>query len=599
MTGFSFRDVFGAVPIHSFAVNGSRRLNVPLSIPSRTLRAIAIALGAAFALLSVIDAASAQGYIGVGRRFALLIANVRYPDANAPLPSIGKDARLLAEELRRNDFDVDLRENLTREDTQLVLDGFYSKINAGSAALFYFGGLGIQVGRQSYLLPVNAQIWSETETRRDGINLDAVLTEMNRRGAKVKIGIVDAARANPYERRFRASSAGLAPVDAPEGTLVLFTAPPGKVLRDGSNDVSLFMGELLKELRTPNLTAEEVFAHTRMGVSRASNTEQVPWVASSLIEEFQFTKPATSGTLPSTAQAARIPESEAAPPRISRPRQTSPAPTLAQGPPVPAQTPPVPAQPPTVVAAIPPVPAVVPKQRGGESIRDCEDCPEMVVLPPGSFEMGSASTPFDRPVRRVTIAKPFAMARYEITLEEWNRCVEAGACKYRSTEAGPGHKPITNVSWYDAKEYAAWLTAKTHQTYRLPTEAEWEYAAHGGANSAFAWGQQVGAGKANCRDCRSGTNPQIVEAGQFPPNGFGLFDMAGNAAEWVEDCWSDDYRGAPQDGSASLRGNCGQRVLRGGSFDSSAAYVKPSARFRYDADVRYYANGFRVVRAMP
>jgi formylglycine-generating enzyme required for sulfatase activity len=329
-----------------------------------------------------------------------------------------------------------------------------------------------------------------------------------------------------------------------------------------------------------------------MGVSRASNTEQVPWVASSLIEEFQFTKPATSGALPSTGQVVRNPDVEAAPPRVNRPRQTSPAPA-------PAQAPPAPTQPPAVVAAIPPVPVPPPKQRGGETIRDCEDCPEMVVLPAGSFEMGAASTPFDRPVRRVTIAKSFAIARYETTLDEWNRCVEAGACKYRSPEAGSGHKPITNVSWYDAKDYAAWLTAKTHQLYRLPTEAEWEYAAHGGASSAFAWGQQVGAGKANCRDCRPGTSPQIVEAGQFPPNGYGLFDLAGNAAEWVEDCWSDDYRGAPQDGSASLRGNCGQRVLRGGSFDSSAAYVKPSARFRYDADVRYYANGFRVVRAMP
>jgi formylglycine-generating enzyme required for sulfatase activity len=223
----------------------------------------------------------------------------------------------------------------------------------------------------------------------------------------------------------------------------------------------------------------------------------------------------------------------------------------------------------------------------------------MVVLPAGSFEMGSASTPFDRPVRRVTFAKPFAIARYETTVEEWNRCAEAGACKFRPAAGAAGNQPITNVSWYDAKDYVAWLSARTHQTYRLPTEAEWEYAAHGGATSAFAWGQQVGAGKANCRDCRSGTSPQIVEAGHFPPNGFGLFDLAGNAAEWVEDCWSDDYRNAPQDGSASLRGACGQRVLRGGSFDSSAAYVKPSARFRYDADVRYYANGFRVVRAMP
>ncbi|WP_336486642.1 SUMF1/EgtB/PvdO family nonheme iron enzyme [Methylobacterium nigriterrae] len=554
--------------------------------------------------LLLADLASAQGTTGTARRFALLIANVRYPDANVPLPTVGKDARSLADELRRNDFDVELRENLTREDAQSALDAFYAKINAGSAALFYFGGFGIQVGRQSYLLPVNAQIWSETETRRDSINLDTVLTEMNRRGAQVKIAIVDAARSNPYERRFRASSAGLAPVDAPEGTLVLLAAPPGKVVRDGSGDLSLFMGELLKELRTPNLTAEEAFAHTRMGVSRASNAEQVPWVASSLMEEFHFSKPTAAGIPSSPGPVVRAPD-DAAQPRTGRQRapaaapaqQSSASPIVAPSPP---PTPPAPAQP--QLAALPP-PAPVPPaaSQTGQSFRDCGDCPEMVVLPAGSFEMGSSAAPFERPVHRVTIAKPFAIARYETTVDEWNRCVESGACKFRPPEAGPGsgNKPVTNVSWYDAKDYAGWLSAKTHQTYRLPTEAEWEYAAHGGTGSAFAWGPQVGVAKANCRDCRPGTSPQILEAGHFPPNGYGLFDLAGNAAEWVEDCWNDDYRGAPQDGKAWMRGNCSQRVLRGGSFDSAASYVKPSARFRYDADVRYYANGFRVVRTTP
>ncbi|WP_165937989.1 caspase family protein, partial [Methylobacterium segetis] len=153
--------------------------------------------------------ACAQATIGAGRRFALLIANARYPDAKAPLAAIGRDARLLADELRRHEFDVDLRENVTREDMQSVLDGFYGKINAGSAAFLYFGGYGIQVNRQTFLLPVNAQVWSETEVRKDGISLDGVLAEMNRRGARVKIAVVDAARENPYERRFRASWAGL------------------------------------------------------------------------------------------------------------------------------------------------------------------------------------------------------------------------------------------------------------------------------------------------------------------------------------------------------------------------------------------------------
>ena len=540
------------------------------------------------------NGAFAQNPIGAGRRFALVIANIRYPDAPSPLQTIAKDGRLLAEELRRNDFEVELRENLRKEESQEVLDAFYAKLNAGSAALIYFGGYGMQVGRQSYLLPVNAQVWSETEVRRDGINLDAVLGEMNRRGARVKIAVIDAARTNPFERRFRASSAGLAPVDAPEGSLVLFSAPPGKVVREESGDTSLFMRELGKELRAPNITAEEAFAHTRIGVARASKAEQVPWVASSLIEEFRFTK-SSSLTVPSAAGPA---------PRAVEPGppvRTPPRPSISAE----AEAPAAPT-PPSPVAALPvPVP---PKVRAGDAksanrqtLQDCDDCPEMIVVPAKAFEMGSTATPFERPIHQVTFAKPFAIARRETTVEEWNRCVEAGSCKYRpgGAEARSGSHPITNVSWFDAKEYAAWLSAKTRQTYRLPSEAEWEYAAKGGAVTPFAWGQQVGDGKANCRNCLSSVNPELVNVGNFPENGFGLFDMAGNAAEWVEDCWNDSYRGAPQDGSAWQQGSCSLRVLRGGSFDSPATYIRPAARFRYDADVRYHANGFRLVRVMP
>lgn len=562
-------------------------------------------------LLAVVQPGKAQNPIGAGRRFALLIANSRYPDAQGSLPTIAKDGRLLAEELRRSDFDVDLRENLRREDVQTTLDAFYAKLNAGAAALVYFGGYGIQIERQSYLIPVNAQIWSETEVRRDGISLDAVLSELNRRGARVKIAVVDAARQNPFERRFRASSAGMAPVDAPEGSLVLFSAPPGKVVREDSGDVSLFVSELGKELRAPNITAEEAFAHTRIGVSRASKAERVPWISSSLIEEFRFSVAPLGAPPANVADRA----SRAEPPRLALrppPDPIGPPPAPAPPstpPPTPPPTPPAVAGPPTV-AALPAEAAPVPprpqpptqesRQAVGQSLRDCETCPELVVLRAGTFEMGAGAQPFDRPVHPVTIPRPFAIARRETTIDEWRSCVEAGGCKYRPNAEGlAGTRPITNVSWFDAQEYVAWLSAHTRRTYRLPSEAEWEYAARGGSNTAFAWGSQVGDSKANCRECSRTVSREPSGVASFAPNGFGLFDMAGNAAEWVEDCWNESYRGAPQDGTAWLTGACSQRVLRGGSFDSTATYVKPTARFRYEADVRYYANGFRVVRGLP
>lgn len=224
------------------------------------------------------------------------------------------------------------------------------------------------------------------------------------------------------------------------------------------------------------------------------------------------------------------------------------------------------------------------------------------MLAPAAYRMGSGKTPFDRPVHSVTIPAPFAIGTTEVTFSNWDLCVEDGGCKYRPDDEGFGRedRPVINISWFDTKEYLDWLSKKTGKKYRLPTEAEWEYAAHGGTTSPFAWGTTVGKGMANCADCGGKSDGQkTLPTRSFPANGFGLFDMSGNAAEWVEDCWNQTYRGAPADGSAWVTPGCGQRVLRGGSFNNASAYAKPSARFRYDADVRYYGNGFRVVREAP
>jgi formylglycine-generating enzyme required for sulfatase activity len=225
-----------------------------------------------------------------------------------------------------------------------------------------------------------------------------------------------------------------------------------------------------------------------------------------------------------------------------------------------------------------------------------------MVLDRGTFQMGSGTTPFDRPPHRVTIGKPFAIGVNEVTFDEWNACQSDGGCAYKPDDQGfgGGLHPVINVSWSDAHDYLAWLSRRTGKTYRLPSEAEWEYAAHGGTSTPYSWGVSIKQHMANCADCGAGLDSaRTVEVRHYPANGFGLFDMAGNAAEWVEDCWHQTYRGAPKDGSAWLGDNCSQRVLRGGSFDSAAAYAKPSARFRYDADVRYWANGFRVARDVP
>ena len=234
----------------------------------------------------------------------------------------------------------------------------------------------------------------------------------------------------------------------------------------------------------------------------------------------------------------------------------------------------------------------------GETFRDCPSCEELVVIPPGDFQMGSTENPAEGPQHHVSIPRPFAVGRREVTFAEWDECVAGGSCKYSPSDHGwgRGDRPVIDVSWDDARDFVAWLTKKTGQPYRLLSEAEWEYSARAGAVTAYWWGRDIGSGRANCLECGGAAAHQTAPAGSFRPNAFGLYDTSGNAAEWVQDCWNASYRGAPSDGSAWTAGDCTLHVLRGGSFASKAAAVRSAARFRYDEDVRYYANGFRVAR---
>ena len=232
-------------------------------------------------------ASIAPGY-AAGDRYALVIGNAKYPDAEAPLREPINDARDIAEELKRDGFSVEIGENLTGEAMRRAFERFYGKIKPGSVALIFFSGFGVQSSRQSYMIPVDAQIWTEADVRRDGFGLETVLGEINSRGAGVKIALFDASRRNPFERRFRSFSAGLAPVIAPNGTLVMYSAALSSVVADNGSDRSLFVRELLKEIRVPDLMAEETLNRTRVGVTRASRSEQVPWISSSLAEDFSF-----------------------------------------------------------------------------------------------------------------------------------------------------------------------------------------------------------------------------------------------------------------------------------------------------------------------
>lgn len=259
-------------------------------------------------------------------------------------------------------------------------------------------------------------------------------------------------------------------------------------------------------------------------------------------------------------------------------------------------------KPPAKPAAEPPRQAAEPGKppSAAAAIRDCPKCPALVLIQPGTFMMGAKGVfPFEEPVHNVTIRTPFYIGQYEVTYAEWDACVAEGGCSYAPPpqDRASDSQPVTNVGWDDAQQYVAWLKKKTGKAYRLPSEAEWEYAARGGAQAAYPWGDAMEKNRANCAGCTDQKNRGTVAVGTYPPNAFGLYDMAGNAAEWVEDCWNDSYKSAPADGSAWNKPQCRERVLRGGSYNNDPRYVRSASRFKYDFDVRYAANGFRVARS--
>ncbi|MGZ5873104.1 MAG: caspase family protein [Bradyrhizobium sp.] len=296
-----------------------------------------------FALLILSIAPVFPSAVMAADRFALVIGNAKYPDADAPLKEPINDAREVADELKRDGFTVEVGENLTADGMRKAFERLYGHIKPGSVALIFFSGFGVQSNRQSFMIPVDAQIWTEPDVRRDGFSLEAVLGEVNNRGAGVKIALIDASRRNPFERRFRSFSAGLAPVIAPNGTLVMYSAALSSVVSDNGGDHSLFVQELLKEIRVPDLMAEETLNRTRVGVTRASRSEQVPWISSSLAEDFSFIPGARPPGPMATLPKPKITEPPAPPPPPPSPRLDPPpkaeAPLLAP-PEKPAQNPP-------------------------------------------------------------------------------------------------------------------------------------------------------------------------------------------------------------------------------------------------------------------
>ncbi len=560
-------------------------------------------------------------------RVALVIGNAAYKEA--PLRNPVNDATDVAQALRELGFAVTLRTNATHKEMEQAIQQFGLTIRRGGVGLFYFSGHGVQSRGSNYFIPIGANIQSEADLKFQSVDAGWVLAQMEDARNRVNIVILDSCRNNPYTRAFRSAARGLAQVDAAKGSFLAFATAPGDVAADGTGRNSPYTKHLLASLRHAESDIFQVFSRVSQAVAQETREQQIPWFNSSLTGRFQFrldvqvtvtVPPAVAAPDPVANERAfwdsvkdsKNPEelkayleqfpdglfaalARARLKSIESTQLATVAPTTQKVAPIALQD-------------------DLQRLAAGTVFKDCDVCPEMVVLPAGKFQMGDVEGIGDGyakasvPVREVTFRAPFALGKYEITHEEFDRFSQATGRSLLSDHGwGRGRRPVTKVSWDDAVAYVQWLSEQTGKRYRIPSEAEWEYAARAGTRTAFWWGSQPSHEYANYGKGMPGWFPSGVVSGrdqwlytapvgQFPANPFGLHDMQGNVWEWVSDCFAESYAGAPSDGTPR-GGDCENRIMRGGSWGYNPNYMRASTRVKVIWGVLsflYY--GIRVAR---
>jgi len=588
------------------------------------------------------------------RRIALVIGNGNYPDA--PLGNPVNDARAMSTTLRSLGFAVIHYENVDRKHLREAIREFGQRLEAGGVGLFYFAGHGFSVAERTLLLPVDASSRSPARLS-DGIDLQRVVESMSApRPGKLNLVLLDACLNNPFSTGgsgppplseqtllgYATAPGGFAADGAQHGLytamlLKTMTVPGLRVeevfqrvqsaVREASNEQQIpalfsslsaasmdfrFLASAPDPSLLPILAASDdvsVLTLRSRGILPKDSAEQYEltfWESikdSTHASDYEaYLQAYPNGRFAGLARA-RIERLGAAVPKAAPPAERpQPAPAARKSA---ERAPAAPAAKaaPERVPAVPAAPAPTKPTPAGaiglSEVRDCPACPALVALPGGAFTMGSNSDdPSEKPAHHVTLRESFAIGKYEVTAEQWNACAAADACPRIATIAGvPNNSPARDISWDDAQQYVKWLSKVSGKSYRLPSEAEWEFAARGGTSTRYWWGEQMRPGNANCKGCgepwQAGAPTPV---GSFAANPYGLHDMNGSVWEWVSDCWHNSYAGAPADGRAWNDQHCNVRVIRGGSWREGANYMLSSTRFKYDANVRVSQNGFRVAR---
>ncbi len=538
-------------------------------------------------------------------RLALVVGNDDYQNVER-LKNAVNDAGLMAGTLRKAGFDVGEHLNLNRNRLYDVIDAFQKRIGKGDEVVFYFSGHGVQLDNDPMLLPIDILANDDRKLRREALPLLYVQDAV--KDARVSLLVIDACRDNPFPRqgtRTIGETRGLKPPDVVKGQAVILSAGRNQKALDtvpgepGQRN-GLFTHEFVRVIATPGLDVRSALNKIRDEVedkAAKANHQQRP----SLIDDLRgnFYLMASLKPEPSTTNQAAQADPELEAWDLTKRRDTVAAyqayinshPTGRY-----AGTARVAIEglQPTLVAAR----RIVTSTPAVPSTIICSYCPEMVEIPAGSFMMGSNGRYVDEmPLHRVEIGR-FELGRYEVTQGQWRAVMGSNPSAFSSCHDGC---PVEKVSWNDIHEYIQKLNQKTGLQYRLPSEAEWEYAARGGTRSNYWWGDDIGRNNANCDGCGSKwDNKTTAPVGQFNPNGFGLYDLNGNVWEWVQDYWHADYSLAPTDASAWETGKEQMyRVLRGGSWNSIPTSLRSAIRVRYSPDVRYETIGFRLARDVP
>jgi formylglycine-generating enzyme required for sulfatase activity len=512
------------------------------------------------------------------KRVALVIGNSTYQHT-AKLSNPQNDANLMARTLRRLGFDVLARTNLTQTAMKIAITEFgeqLEKAGKDAVGLFYYAGHGIQSNGNNYLIPVDAKLGKKSHLEIYGVNANWVLAQMEEAKNPLNLMVLDACRNNPFGRSWqRGINKGLARMDAPRGTMIAYATRPGKVAADGTGANSPYTKALAKAMVKPGLTLSDVFIETRNTVMASTGGNQVPWEEGGLTSRFYFKQGSTVPTATTTPNLDKetvfwnsIKDSDD-PDMFNEYLRQYPRGSFAglaqlkvkklKAAQVAVLNLPKPAVP---LASTPAVGVYPQNFRPGSVFKDCPDCPEMVVIPAGSFMMGSSNRDDETPIHRVTIPANLAVGKVEVTFKQWDACVAGGGCNgYRAANNGYD-RSVSKVSWNDAQSYIDWVNRKTGASYRLLSESEWEYAARAGKSD----------------------------------NSFGIHEMHDDDMEWVEDCYWVSYDNSPSDGNAYTGSQSCSRVLRGGSWHFNSWLRSSTHRRRGRIDERRASFGFRVAR---